>query len=319
MTIKLEEPPQRRKGFVPAILLLFLTILTFLLVHFTPSQTAMAQYSNIRLYTNNIRYDNRNLAQGESYWEKRAPLISESIRFHTQAGPSVVCLQEVLYNQVEDILANLNKKSEGKGKTEEDKLESSDLWDYYGLGRTDGKKLGEFSPIFFKNSQWELVSSKTWWLSETPEKPSRGWDAVLERIVTVVILKSKINGQKVKVLNTHFDHIGVTARRELAKLIMSKMDQGPEPAFLCGDFNTEPKDEPYKLLLSSGFKDSRVQGEIYGYNTTFTGFDHNNEANTIIDYIWAGNGTVWQDYGVLPNYFGFYMSDHRPVVADYLI
>lgn len=295
---------QKKKGVILASVLLFLLLLTI----FVLRESAMASpTSNIRLYTNNIRYDNRNLDNGENYWEKRQPLVSESIRFHTQSGPSVVCLQEVLHNQLEDILGNLNSGADPK------------LWGYYGVGRTDGKKLGEFSPIFFKNTQWELVSSNTWWLSETPEKPSRGWDAVLERIVTVVVLKSKATNQKVKVLNTHFDHIGVKARRELAKLIMSKMEQGPEPAFLCGDFNTEPTDEPYKLLLASGFKDSRTQGVVYGYNTTFSGFNRNNEANTIIDYIWAGNGTQWQDYGVLPNYFDFYMSDHRPVVADYLI
>lgn len=260
----------------------------------------------IRLYTNNIRFDNRNIGQGEHYWEEREPYVSESIRIHTQPGPSVVCLQEVLHNQLHDILGNLNKAEK-------------DTWAYYGVGRTDGKTAGEYLPILFRNADWELVSLKTFWLSPTPEKPSRGWDAVLERIVTVVVLKSKATGKKVKVLNTHYDHIGVVARRELSKLIMSKMDAGPEPAFLCGDFNTEPKDEPYQLLQSSGFKDSRVQGEDYGYKTTFSGFNREHEDNTIIDYIWAGNGTEWQTYGVLPNYFEFYMSDHRPVMADYLI
>lgn len=259
----------------------------------------------VRLYTNNIRYDNRNIGQGEQYWEKRQPLVSESIRFHTQPGNSVVCLQEVLHNQLEDILGNLNQKS--------------DLWQYYGLGRTDGHTRGEYSPIFWRKTDWELVSSKTFWLSPTPDRPSKGWDAVLERIVTVVVLKSKESGKKIKVLNTHFDHVGVTARRELVKLIMSKMDLGPEPAFLCGDFNTQPTDEPYRILLSSGFKDSRIQGESYGYNSTFSGFNRNHEDNTIIDYIWAGNNTAWQAYGVVPNYFDYYMSDHRPVVADYLV
>lgn len=302
MTIKLEEPTATRRHVTVFLFVVALIALSLVFIN-VDKPAAM----KIRLYTNNIRYDNRNIGQGENYWEKRQPLISESIRFHTQAGPSIVCLQEVLHNQLKDIIGNLNEGVD------------TSTWDYYGIGREDGKTKGEYSPIFFRTADWELVSSKTYWLSPTPEKPSIGWDAVLERIVTEVILMSKATNKKVKVLNTHFDHIGVKARRELVKLIMSKMEQGPEPAFLCGDFNTQPTDEPYKILQSSGFKDSRIQGTIYGYNTTFSGFNHDHEDNTIIDYIWAGNGTQWQSYGVLPNYFDFYMSDHRPVIADYLI
>lgn len=306
MAMTLEKREDKNKRHINKVI--FVLLLIFLSLYILHKQWSKPHRTmKIRLYTNNIRYDNRNVELGERLWEERHPLVSESIRFHTQAGLSVVCLQEVLYNQLKDILDDLNSNQNSK------------LWDYYGVGRADGNTLGEFSPIFFKTSDWELISSQTWWLSETPNRPSRGWDAVLERIVTVVVLKSKETGKKVKVLNTHFDHIGVTARRELAKLIISKMEQGPEPSFLCGDFNTEPNEEPYKLLLSSGFKDSRIQGKGYGFNTTFTGFDHNNEANTIIDYIWAGNGTEWQTYGVVPNYFEFYISDHRPVVTDYLI
>lgn len=255
----------------------------------------------VRLYTNNIRYDNGHPEPGEPVWKERAPLITESIHFHTAGGTSVVCLQEVLHNQLEDILKNLNENEE---------------WEYYGVGRTDGKTAGEYSPIFFKTADWKLISSNTYWLSETPEKPSRGWDAALERIVTVVILQSRKLNKQIKVLNTHFDHQGVKARAELARLIMSKMEIGP-PAFLCGDFNTEPTDEPYKLLSQSGFKDSRIQGLVYGFHSTFSGFNKDHEDNTIIDYIWAGNGTTWRSYGVVPNNYGKYMSDHRPVIADY--
>lgn len=264
------------------------------------------QNMKLRLYTNNIRYDNRHPVKGEPYWEKRQPLVSESIRFHTQPGPAVVCLQEVLHNQLHDILQYLNNHS------------NSD-WLYYGVGRNDGKQSGEYAPVLFRKSDWDVVSNDTYWLSPTPNKPSKGWDAALNRIVTTVVLRSKATGEKVKVLNTHFDHKGVVARRESVKLIMSKMTQGPEPSFLCGDFNTEPKDEPYKLLSASGFKDSRVQGVGYGYNSTFSDFNHLHEANTIIDYIWAGNASKWESYGVVPNYFGKYMSDHRPVIADYLV
>lgn len=295
----------RRGNVTKFTRLAFVLVTAAFLVIFDITLPAAAAMK-IRLYTNNIRYDNKNLVPGEHKWSEREPLVSESIRFHTQAGPSVVCLQEVLRNQLEDILGDLNLKNKNE-------------WDYYGVGRTDGKYKGEYAPILFRNDDWTAIEKKTYWLSPTPDKPSKGWDAALERIVTTVILELKLSGQRVKVLNTHFDHKGVTARRELAKLLMSKMEDGPEIPFLCGDFNTEPTDEPYHLLTDGGFKDSRIQGKGYGYNSTFSDFTRDHEANTIIDYIWSGNDSHWQTYGVVPNYFDFYMSDHRPVIADYEI
>lgn len=305
MSIKTANDSHKRGNVTKFARLAFVLVTAAFFVIFDMG-LPVASALKIRLYTNNIRYDNKNLVSGEHSWSEREPLVTESIRFHTQAGPSVVCLQEVLRNQLEDILGDLN-------------LENKNEWDYYGVGRTDGKYKGEYAPILYRNADWNAVEKKTYWLSPTPDKPSKGWDAALERIVTTVILELKHNGQRVKVLNTHFDHKGVEARRELVKLSMSKMELGPEPPFLCGDFNTEPKDEPYKLLSKSGFKDSRVQGKTYGYKSTFSDFNRQHEANTIIDYIWAGDHSQWHTYGVVPNYFDFYMSDHRPVIADYTI
>lgn len=302
MSIRLPEEKNdlvsTRKGFrVQTIMLVLVFVIVFLYNGFQ----AAAVNQTFRLYTNNIRYDNKNPAKGEPVWAEREPLITQSILNHTRHEPSVVCLQEVLHNQLEDILDSLNKDSS---------------WLYFGVGRKDGKKAGEYAPILYRDDDWELQKNQTYWLSPTPEKPSRGWDAALERIATEVYLKNKKSGVVVKVLNTHFDHQGVQARRESVKLIMSKLRQGKEPSFLCGDFNTQPKDEPYKILSTSGYKDARVQGK--GDNTgTFTGFDHSHEANTIIDYIWADQNSEWKEYSVLPNWFGEYMSDHRPVTALY--
>lgn len=284
---------------VPALLII---LLVCGIVGFSFSHLASA--AKVRLYTHNIRYDNRNPDAGEPYWEVRQPKVAKSIQFHTQPGPAVVCLQEVLHNQLTDLLSALNK---------------DEKWSYYGVGREDGATGGEFAPILFKDAHWTLVRAETSWLSPTPERPSTGWDAALPRIVTEVVLRLKTSKKRIKVMNTHFDHAGVVARRKLAEMIAKKMSLGLEPAFLCGDFNTEPSAEPYQVLNGTGFKDSRVQGEGYGYLSTFSGFDRETEQNTIIDYIWAGDHATFKDYGVESNHFDFYMSDHRPVIADYSI
>lgn len=293
----------------------------------------------LRLYTNNIRYDNHNLDPHERPWSLRKQLITSSIQFNTFNNDegNIVCLQEVLHNQLEDILFNLNnEKEEGD-------------WNYYGVGRTDGKFQGEYSPILYKKLEWLELETRTFWLSPTPDVPSRGWDAALERIVTMVTLQSKTNPLiKLNFFNTHFDHRGVKARRKSSQLIIDKMDNyNGYPSFLCGDFNTEPTDEPYHILKKLGFKDSRTLVDKlhhYGHDTTFSGFEKHEEVNTIIDYIWApyfaknGNNQtpiedsppemtkleshknyqiVIKNFAILHNYFKFYMSDHRPVSADY--
>lgn len=294
----------------------------------------------LRLYTNNIRYDNKHLDLHERPWHKRKQLITSSIQFNTFNNDegNVVCLQEVLHNQLKDIIYDLNDDSK-QGD-----------WEYYGVGRTDGLQLGEYAPILFKNLEWLVLDSKTFWLSETPDIPSRGWDAALERIVTMVTLQSKVNPLiRLNFFNTHFDHRGIIARRESSKLIVDKMENfNSYPSFLCGDFNTQPTDEPYHILQKAGFKDSRTlidKLHHYGHDSTFTGFDKKNEVNTIIDYIWspyfAKNGNnqtpventkdinfynldfhhkfaiTIKNFAILSNWFNFYMSDHRPVSADY--
>lgn len=297
---------------------------------------------NLRMYTNNIRFDNKHVDPGEAHWSSRKQLVTSSIDFNTNEGnANIVCLQEVLRNQLQDILYNLNNEN------------TTNKWSYFGVGRTDGVLEGEFAPILFKNSEWEIIENRTLWLSDTPDVPSRGWDAALERIVTIVTLRSKASPEIVlNFFNTHFDHRGVKARRRSAMLIAEKMENyNKYPSFLCGDFNTQPTDEPYQILKSLGFKDSRTLIDdlhSHGHLSTFTGFDKLNEVNTIIDYIWAPyfaqNGNLlphlaesennnyygWnlhethkidiRDFSIQHSYYHeMYMSDHRPVVADFTI
>lgn len=336
------KPKARKLPYIFVALGLALTI--YWSLHKSPnllySKTPLLDPLELRIYTNNIRFDNHNLDKHERPWSQRKHLVASSIEFNTfnvDQG-NVVCLQEVLAHQLDDILYELNNEKD------------TGDWTYYGVGRTDGISAGEYSPILYKSLEWITVESRTFWLSETPDVPSRGWDAALERIVTMVTLQSKRNPLiKLNFFNTHYDHRGIVARRESSKLIVEKMkNYNNYPLFLCGDFNTQPTDEPYHILKKLGFKDSRsLVDELhhYGHDSTFTGFDRYNEANTIIDYIWLpyfaknGNGRESRfftedenyfgfdfhrkyeinikNFAIFENHYGFYMSDHRPVGADY--
>ena len=284
----------------------------------------------IRLYTHNIRYASANLFKNELPWSKRAPLIIRSIRFHALHNPeSLICLQEVLHHQLLNILEGLGPE-----------------WAHIGVGRDDGEKAGEYTPILFRCCVWAIQSSQTIWLSPTPEKPSKGWDAYNKRILTSVLLKHCESGQSVLALNTHLDDQGTQSRFQSAKIILahiatqqeqyqSKQQQQQQqqeplrklPIFLAGDFNSTPDEEAYLLLVTenSPLFDLRTavgKSDRYGHENTFTGFENRPVDQKRIDFLFLSKD-CWHvhGYGVLETKFedGVYSSDHRPVVGNLVL
>lgn len=182
-----------------------------------------------RILTFNIRYATTSPVPGETPWATRRPRLTAQLRFaaagatSTGAGadasagahPSTfLCLQEALAHQVRDVLADL-----GPG------------WAHIGVGRDDGAEAGEFSPVLYHAAVWACERQRTYWLSPTPGTPgSRGWDAVLPRVVTVGRFAHRGCGARVVVLSTHFDHRGVVAREESARLILRLADEWVEEA-----------------------------------------------------------------------------------------
>lgn len=260
---------------------------------------------NFKIYSHNIRYDNKNVGGGEKPWNQRKFEIFKSVKFNGFNSKTVVTLQEVLKNQLDDLLVLLN--------------EDKDLgWTYFGVGRNDGKQSGEYAPILYNKNDFKLIDSSTFWLSETPDVPSRGWDADQTRIVSWARLKPVDKGQSINVFNTHLDHIGVVARKESVKLIANKtVSYNSDISFITGDFNSEPNEEAYQTL-SKVFKDSRLHSENkYGFDNTFTGFGKNSR-HKVIDYVFFDPRlTSIQGFAVLDNHFdGIHSSDHRPLVVE---
>lgn len=273
----------------------------------------------IRLLTHNIRYATHSPFKGEELWTVRAPRLINELSYNTLHNPEAfICLQEVLHSQLIDILNTLNGKYSGQ-----------DEWASIGVGREDGQSAGEFSPILYRPAIWELKDFQTLWLSETPDRPSKGWDASSTRILTMGFFEHKESGKHLVAMNTHMDDQGSIARLEGAKLIVRTMEKlGPTPIFLAGDFNSEPDEEAYGVLNSSGspvhdLRDSISSTTRYGDENTFTGFGYGKEPVKRIDFLFLTKGSHWnpQGYAVLANKFedGVYNSDHRAVVGDVLM
>ena len=192
--------------------------------------------AHIRWCTFNIRLQNKGDELSGVGWSVRKDRVADYIKDN---HIDIVGMQEVLYDQLNDLRIRLPE------------------YDYVGVGRTDGKTKGEYSPVFFLRDRFKVLKKGNFWLSETPDVPgSKGWDAALERIASYVKLKDKKTGKVFMAVNTHFDHVGVTARRESAKLIMRKIQEivGSRPAVVTGDFNVTEADETYTTMTTNEFR-----------------------------------------------------------------
>jgi endonuclease/exonuclease/phosphatase family metal-dependent hydrolase len=269
--------------------------LSILLLFLFTSIVMQAQHFNLATF--NVRYDNK----GDSLnaWTDRLPAIVQMIRFH---GFDLFGAQEVLSNQLDGLLQNLPE------------------FGYVGVGR-DGERKGEFSPIFYNKSKFTLIKSGTFWLSETPDKLSKGWDAALTRICTWAQLEEKDSKKKFFLFNTHFDHRGIEARKKSAALILEQIKKiaGDSPTLLCGDFNVDQNNESYTLIQNSKeFKDAFTTAPIkMANNGTFNSFDITSKTDRRIDHIFVGRGFEVKRYGILTDtYQGKFPSDHFPVLIE---
>lgn len=267
-----------------------LTILILLII----PMGIFAQQMNIMSF--NIRYNNPR--DGINAWPNRIDLVNGLLKFHE---PDIFGLQEALHDQIMDIENGLPG------------------FEWFGVGRDDGKKAGEYSPIFFNKAKFILVEKGHFWLSENCDKPGLGWDAACTRICTWGKFQSKVTGKQFFVLNTHFDHRGDEARKNSAILIGNKIKEltvnNDLPAILMGDFNLTPETEPI-VLLKNFMKDSRdISAEPpYGPVGTFNAFKLEAELKDRIDYIFVNGGIKVLKYAALSDNFEKRMpSDHLPV------
>lgn len=245
----------------------------------------------------NIRYNNP--ADAPNDWDSRKAALTQLI---SERNPDFLGLQEALYDQ----LTYVN-----------DQLGNS--YQYIGVGRDDGKLKGEFSPLLYREDQWELLQSNTFWLSETPTKISVGWDAAMERICSYGYFKHKKTGQKIWVFNSHFDHVGLVARSASASLILEtikRLNTNKEAVLFMGDLNMTPEMEGIELLNKEMTDPLSLPGiELKGSFGTYTGFNTNGPFKRRIDYIFSQKVTP-RHYEHLDQTYGEarrFPSDHFAV------
>jgi endonuclease/exonuclease/phosphatase family metal-dependent hydrolase len=282
------------------------TLVTAAIIFVSAAVPMKPKQAPIQVMTYNIRYAGA-ADLGPVNWNNRKAFVRSIMEYHQ---PDIIGMQEVVHSQLMYFDSTL------KG------------FAHVGVGRDDGKQAGEYSPVFFNASLFEMLRDSTFWLSPTPSTPSKGWDAALPRVCTWVELKDRRSGKEFFVFNTHFDHVGVQAREESAKLILRQIARiaGTAPVILFGDFNSEEdskpirwingKEDPAQFHLMDAMKISRQPH--HGSYQTFCGFEvKKGIAGGHIDYIFVSPQWSVLSHATLTDFEGdHFPSDHFPVQSE---
>ena len=236
---------------------------------------------------------------GEKEWQKRIALVVRTIR---NAQPDIFGVQEAHYKWMKALISAFPDYS------------------YVGVGRDDGKKKGEFSAVFYLKEKFRCLDSGNFWLSDTPDKPGKGWDAACVRICSWAKLKNKTTGKEFVFMNTHLDHVGAVAMQNGAELIAQKGVEiaGDYPVIVTGDFNVTPDSAPCKVIKDAGFVDCRDAAGETDKGITYHGYmPDGSDGQSVIDYVFVRGDVYVRRFKVVKKMIdGMYPSDHHPVVAD---
>ncbi len=262
----------------------------------TPPAALAGDHAPINVATYNLRLNTPN--DGPNVWGLRRDAVKALIQYHEF---DLFGTQEALPDQIKD-------------------LEAMSEYTHVGVGRDDGKNAGEHSTIFYKHARFSLLAHGDFWLSETPNRPSKGWDArCCNRLASWVRLRDKISGKTLLALSVHFDHEGEVARRESAKLLLRWLEsqEASDAVIALGDFNSTP-DTKQIVAMTTAMRDARTVSlsPAYGPLATFNDFKFGLTPSKRIDYIFLGPNIRVQKYAVLTDSDGQrYPSDHFPVLA----
>ena len=248
----------------------------------------------LKVMSYNIRYGTAD--DGEFSWPNRQDAAVEMI---LDQRPAVFGVQEGLRFQL-DFLA-----------------EKCPMYQYVGVGREDGAERGEHMAVFYDTTRVALKDWGTYWLSETPDEPSKGWDAMCKRTATWTLLHDIVNDKYFYFVDTHLDHVGAEARANGLALVVERIGaMNPEnyPMVLLGDFNVFP-DDPCLTGLRGMMTDARETAAVTTNESTYHGYGTVDKEP--IDYIFYSGFSGCTEFArVTKPYLECpYVSDHYPVTA----
>jgi endonuclease/exonuclease/phosphatase family metal-dependent hydrolase len=261
----------------------------------------------LRLMSFNIRYESPD-DHGAHAWKNR---IAGATRMIRRLQPDCIGVQEAEHGPVADLWASLPD------------------YEFFGVGRDDGRRAGEYSGIFYRKDRFRAdpANCGTFWLSDTPEIPgSRKWGNEIPRVAAWIRLVDLATGRGFYVFNTHWDHKNQASRERAALLMAARIDarkHADEPVAVIGDFNSNEAN-PGMIYLTGG--KTQVAGEervwANGLLDTYQAL-HPGEKNRRTLHFWKGSreGAVKVDHILVSRGAEIaesaIVSEDQPVVSDH--
>lgn len=269
------------------------------------SSIPISENNMFRVITFNLRRDGLFHRKCNSWLERRQRVANLIMR----SDAAVVGVQELMPQMREDVRSILEGYS------------------IFGMGRS-GEAMGEHSDIMIKNDVFDILRHDTFWLSKRPsEIASRAYFSFFPRICTVGEIYLRGTNKKVRVFNTHFDHICGPARTLGVYTILGYLNRmqeiDPMPSIIMGDLNAKPGSHPIQIMRNNlhGF-DNISLTDAYAYchenhsmEYTYHGFS-GKKGRRLLDYIFVTDGLqVVESHIDQTNDGGLYPSDHYPLMA----
>ncbi|HAE69650.1 MULTISPECIES: endonuclease/exonuclease/phosphatase family protein [Sphingobacterium] len=166
-----------------------------------------------------------------------------------------------------------------------------------------------------------MLDDGVFWLSQTPDIPSIGWDADDQRICQWTKFKVKKTGKIFYVFNVHFYWRLKTAKAESGPLLIKKIREiaGNLPVLCMGDFNSVVNSPQIKAMKESLFDSydpvDMASQDVKG--TAAAGGDFVTVPHQRIDYIFHTKHFEVKDCKILTDVYNgnHHPSDHLPVTA----
>ena len=246
--------------------------------------TALAQELNVGSV--NVRFLTPRDNKKHNGWDERKGYLCDMINLEAF---DVFGAQEVKKQQLDDMLAALPD------------------YRYIGVGRDDGADKGEFCPVFYRKDKLKMLDGGTFWLSETPDKVSKGWDGMCRRVCSWGYFQRKSDKVRFYFLSTHLDHRGRVAKTEGAKLVVNWIKEHckGENVIVVGDFNANQNSKYYRVFSESGILNDTYDVAKYRFapTGTFSAFNPERYTTERIDHIFVTNDIKVSRYGMLTYHY----------------
>ena len=270
-----------KKFSIISVLIIFVAVMVMMVGCHIDPPTPEPVDESISVMSFNVRIDAVVGTQKTDYdsVSARSELMLKHI---ADADPDILCMQEWTITHEGTIWKTLRETYSKVGEKRELALNA------------------ESNVILFKTERFELVETKTFWLSDTPDvesekDPETGlypWGSEYPRICTTAVLRDVISGKTFRVSNTHLD-ITPEAAGKQRKMLVDFTANSAEPAILCGDFNFNAL-SPLYLYCINTLNDCRTADLN---STTTASYNGYNLFENTQDQVLDKDGNVKDGYG----------------------